>query len=326
MRRWLDAQAGGWFTTPMPDASKPHEHRVFYRYLSRQVAGLTLSTMTTRWSSPLLYNDPFDTPNNLSFTFPREAVPAIAMMLMQLIVDEPHRGTPKEASIAKAIEAARGARTAEQKSLALVGAATKAGMEADEYLRFTNAMWSTKLDVMRVFCVSEVFDDLLMWAHYAESHRGVVLGLRCMDGTATNLCAAKPVAYSHQLPVSEDEALDWVCRYFDGSMIKGMPEEKRRQVYDAMTLTKSDHWSYEKEWRCFGDEDYDCLKVRVKHKDDLVRSVPLQPEEVESVYIGCRMPPEDERDLQRLVQEKLPPETKVLRGRQSSITFGLEFS
>ena len=63
----------------MPDTPEQHEHRVLYKYLSRQVAGLTLSTMTTHWSSPLLYNDPFDTPNNLSFTFPREAVPAIAM-------------------------------------------------------------------------------------------------------------------------------------------------------------------------------------------------------------------------------------------------------
>ena len=29
---------------------------------------------------------------------------------------------------------------------------------------------------MRVFCLSELDDSVLMWSHYADQHQGVVLG------------------------------------------------------------------------------------------------------------------------------------------------------
>jgi hypothetical protein len=60
-----------------------------------------------------------------------------------------------------------------------------------------------------VLSLSEVPDNLLMWAHYTASHAGFVLGFDPQDP------------------------------YFD----------RRRAPTDDLFLTKSIHWSYEREWR-----------------------------------------------------------------------------
>src|SRR5689334_12750551 len=100
-----------------------HEHRVFYKYLTRDAAAATFQTMTTRWSSPMLFNDPFDTPDHRRVTFPVDAVPALAMAVMALIVEEPSRGMPKESIVAEAILAAREAPDLESRWFKLIPAA-----------------------------------------------------------------------------------------------------------------------------------------------------------------------------------------------------------
>ena len=45
----------------------------------------TIANLTTRWSSPLLFNDPFDTPLRIGFGFPFEIVPvAMRTKLLKL--------------------------------------------------------------------------------------------------------------------------------------------------------------------------------------------------------------------------------------------------
>lgn len=81
-----------------------------------------------------------------------------------------------------------------------------------------------------VFCASEKNNDVLMWAHYADSHRGVCLEF---NGNSGIMRLAKKVNYSEMRPTIR--LLDKVGK---GSS----------QVIEA-TLAKSPHWAYEKEWR-----------------------------------------------------------------------------
>ena len=81
-----------------------------------------------------------------------------------------------------------------------------------------------------VFSVSELPDDLLMWSHHAANHSGVCLGIR------TDAMKAKlflPVNYTEQLPVID------IREYI----------QRIRGLFVRLSLTKSAHWSYEKEWR-----------------------------------------------------------------------------
>ena len=91
-----------------------------------------------------------------------------------------------------------------------------------------------------ISCFSEIRDNILMWAHYANKHEGVCLGfrwqevLRCL--VAAGLEAGIPrimkeVSYSNDFPIWEVAAEDI------GKM--------------NLLATKASCWAYEQEWRIF---------------------------------------------------------------------------
>jgi len=84
--------------------------------------------------------------------------------------------------------------------------------------------------IVGIFSLSEKSDDLLMWSHYADYHRGI-----CLEFKVTNSklfgCDLSKVHYQKQYPnlsVYDHIDLEWTKRYL---------------------TTKSDAWCYEKEWR-----------------------------------------------------------------------------
>ena len=81
---------------------------------------------------------------------------------------------------------------------------------------------------VRVLSFSEDPAHALMWAHYADAHRGICLGFR-----RSFFSQATPVRYPNRVP-----RLD-----------PNLPETKRRS---AAFLTKRAAWSYEREWRLIG--------------------------------------------------------------------------
>ncbi|MEJ6785598.1 DUF2971 domain-containing protein [Aminobacter sp. Piv2-1] len=83
-----------------------------------------------------------------------------------------------------------------------------------------------------VLCMSEAWDSPLMWAHYAESHKGMVLGFDVPER------AFYKVDYTGKRPSLADmglSALDDIT-----------PEDIKR-----LTRTKADGWSYEREYRAY---------------------------------------------------------------------------
>jgi hypothetical protein len=89
----------------------------------------------------------------------------------------------------------------------------------------------------RVYCLGPDLNNLLMWAHYADSHRGI-----CLEFSMRNkiFCAALKCEYSSTFPImtlhddSDDAAL-------------------------LSLLSKSDVWSYEKEYRLIVKEESKAL-------------------------------------------------------------------
>jgi len=82
--------------------------------------------------------------------------------------------------------------------------------------------------------LTETPDNLLMWSHYAQSHTGFVVGFNGSHrwfndrrGPKDEFMHARQVLYSRRRP-------DRPLAEQDGT---------------SMFLTKSDHWSYEREWR-----------------------------------------------------------------------------
>lgn len=79
-----------------------------------------------------------------------------------------------------------------------------------------------------VLCVSTKRDDILMWSHYADSHRGICLEF---DGTAPFMAHAQKIKYA-------DERIA-INPYKDTPNV----------MMEKSLLIKSNHWEYESEWR-----------------------------------------------------------------------------
>lgn len=96
------------------------------------------------------------------------------------------------------------------------------------------SMHAHALTGVGVFCVSTKRDDILMWSHYADSHKGVCLEF---DGMSPLMARAQKVDYSpKRVPINQ---------YADDSMAK----------MEKAMLTKSECWTYEAEWRLLRLED-----------------------------------------------------------------------
>lgn len=120
----------------------------------------------------------------------------------------------------------------------------------------------------RMFCFSEKWDSLLMWAHYARSHQGVCLKLRLDLSDLPNPGDwFEPVRYSKHYPD------------IYGEDVKAKDEQALRTLF----LTKSVDWLYEKEWRYitrYNDCEHNkIIKAECVHFPNL---------EVSAVYLGVR--------------------------------------
>lgn len=86
-------------------------------------------------------------------------------------------------------------------------------------------------DAVKVVCLSEVYDSMLMWSHYAQNHTGY-----CIEYYFDE----KDMFYKHLYPVVYTKH-----RYI---ITKSDILENTEWIYRT-TCRKSDVWSYEKEWR-----------------------------------------------------------------------------
>lgn len=146
---------------------------------------------------------------------------------VRLIVDTVKRGIPPEVR-AELIEGLK--ETADS---------LRPTSESIDALR---AMWRTFIPDFRILCLTESPAHVAMWYHYADQYRGVVLEFRSDDELDSPWLLARPVAYPNGKPAVYT-AEGWAT-------LLTMPHEVAlRAIIDVSTFTKSEDWSYEKEWR-----------------------------------------------------------------------------
>jgi Protein of unknown function (DUF2971) len=61
------------------------------------------------------------------------------------------------------------------------------------------------LSTLKLLCFSEVHDNILMWAHYAKDHTGVVIEFSVLEDLDSAWGAAKPVRYRKEMPYLVNE-------------------------------------------------------------------------------------------------------------------------
>ncbi|MEP6879624.1 MAG: DUF2971 domain-containing protein, partial [Nitrosospira sp.] len=167
-------------------------------------------------------------------------------------------------------------------------------------------MISGLANIVRILCLSQEHDNLLLWAHYTEDHSGGIIQLR-LDAGSAYLPLSQPVEYSRELPPSGNPKD--LARTLLGFSSKSSLLAIQRQL-----LTKSNHWAYEKEWR---------IVMKQEFMDENGCAI-MRPEDIEAVYLGCRMKLDIKRLILDLIEDKYKNVT-VYQAKKDEQEFRLNF-
>ncbi len=271
-----------------------HGKEYFFKYVTASVAKSILENLKVKCGSVFLFNDPFDSQITISHDVENKE---IFIQRINKLICTSLEPILRNKDVANA-EAALNARVHQKDDFV--------SKRYEAFLNFYNEI-NTAVSVLlatdRVFCVSEIHDNLLMWAHYADEHKGAVIKLKCIPG-ASALCNAKPIRYSPMIPLLNVEDL-----FADKN-------EVIQHILNNILLTKSIDWSYEKEWRII-------LGAKDNSKGFDYRGI--GEDELDSIYLGCRMSKEDKVAIINCVKSTRS-NIKIFESKKSCSEFKLDFT
>jgi len=128
-----------------------------------------------------------------------------------------------------------------------------------------------------IFSLSAVNNDILMWSHYADSHRGV-----CIEFTAD---ACRDDHYRSFTPFPVQYQSQFPCMNMYGYA--------NNELVCKSVLTKSEHWAYEQEYRILDAERSGLRQI----PDDLLTGV----------IFGTRTPKEHREEVLGWIAERSSP-------------------
>ncbi len=181
----------------------------YYKYMTIETAIAVLESQTMRFSSPKRFNDPFEL--------------ALGLRNPKIIQNE----RLFENLTLKLIES--NAEYADQKSF--VKKVIKTHLQ--NVRNHHNEVYEELVDHLRLLCLSETYESVLMWSHYANNHTGLCIGI-------------KPNKF--HLPFSyQFMKVNYVSEFKSINEIEYGIDEGVAMTY--WVFTKSDNWKYEKECR-----------------------------------------------------------------------------
>jgi hypothetical protein len=277
--------------------SRAHEKPYFFKYFKADTLKLVLQSHRLKWSAPTLFNDPFDHQATLKFGFSEgQFVAELARVLEQIVYGDPPPELVRRTQLGVRYASLRGTPIARDRDrfLNLVAeAAATVGLRLANYRSQFNELLVQQLAHSRVFCITEAHDNVVMWSHYADEHRGAVLKLNCVDEIDDNLLAAKSVTYTNEFP-SFVTVEEWV-----GHLAGTFFLDYSTLFWESAYLKHSD-WSYEREWR---------VHIPLMPYEDPGDGTSLYEKDVRcfgAMYFGCRMTNENKQELLGLRDREFP--------------------
>lgn len=141
-------------------------------------------------------------------------------------------------------------------------------------------------------CFSEAVESILMWSHYADSHKGFVLeyDFRPTLANPINNMLVLPVIYSNER-LDASAYMAWAFLTLNGSRVPN-PDT---MAHIKVSLHKSLEWEYEREWRMIDgtprSNPFDTAPSVVHYKPN-------------AIYYGCEMALKDKQHLHEIAVAK----------------------
>jgi hypothetical protein len=160
--------------------------------------------------------------------------------------------------------------------------------DGESFLKSFREAFVPELQASKLLCLSKAYSDILMWSHYANNHSGALMVFKSIAHDS-QFKIARLVDYCSELPVMADNSM--LFNLLLGLRSFGDPDMVKDAV-DRVTMTKSSHWKYEKEWRMVGGNGFS--------PDEQTEVNPYSTSDLSALVFGPRY---DRRVAQALIAE-----------------------
>jgi hypothetical protein len=164
----------------------------------------------------------------------------------------------------------------------------------DDYPKFVIGLMDRSprtYEKIGIACFSEEPDNILMWSHYSNGHKGICLEFDTKYVPLNESYKVRRVQYKKNYPVIKLIAL------ISKTLLRPTP-----------LLTKSIKWKYEKEWRLLSE-----------HGDT---AITYEARALKAIYFGCTISKEDIGRILKLPAKSAP---RLYQMKRSEKAFKLEY-
>ncbi|MGE6213478.1 DUF2971 domain-containing protein, partial [Comamonas aquatica] len=169
----------------------------------------------------------------------------------------------------------------------------------NSFAKLASKSYSEEIQNKGILSLSEVPDNILMWSHYSDQHRGICIELeRKKDNDLSDNNITLPVRYSLKKPIITID---------EHSSASGDDEKEIRR---SLIYTKSIDWNYEREWRAVKDEGNKAYKLNSK---------------IKTIIFGTKTPEHSIKTIFELLT-KIKKEVRFRKARLKDDDFGIEIA
>lgn len=140
-----------------------------------------------------------------------------------------------------------------------------------------------------IYCFTKSKDNILMWSHYADNHKGICLEFNHSD---SKLLLTKKVNYYNDYP-----RINYFTSNYD-------------ELMTIRYFTKAKDWEYEAEYR-----------IVIPHFSKQQKK--FEPKIITGVICGCCMPDDDIEELRSILKMRTTPIT-LYKAKKKEYEFGLD--
>lgn len=280
----------------------------FYKYTTISTATIVLQNKSLRWSSPLLFNDleecqftPFTEDQYLN------AYSTYIKILKECAEGHSEYDSSKFTQINQVIIQAmrlaiqRGNFEDEGLADSLLNISTQFG--SNFYRDYVN---TALIGTFRILCVTEKYDNSLMWSYYADQHYGCVIELEQVYIDEPKLLRQGHIRYHENLePLSNPIDM----------LLYGETKEVRDLMIRDVIFSKRTNWSHEEEYRFLFSETLGNITTTINmqtneknikvtdQSENLFTDVNVPKESIKSITFGARTDPKNVQKILNVISE-----------------------
>lgn len=265
-----------------------------FKYMSAEVAHITLVNSTLRWSSPVLFDDPLDVARVFDLGFPMEVLEQAVLKELDYIFDHKDVSHIQHNDLIKFITGFLNQNLSDEALAEFRGEIPDLLREgtsnSQKHIDELNTMWQKLIPEMRILCFSESKEVIPLWATYADNHKGVVMEFHPQAHTDSPWRRAQSVTYTNK-PMSIATPEEWA------RSILGIEKFDYSKLFERYGCVKKEVWAYQQESRVFS--------FRREKETGNHSNYGFFPSDLKAIYLGYQSSADTVDTIRKLLDHDL---------------------